>query len=114
MPILKRQVVKKVIVCDNLASHISERVITLCRDNDIEFVCLPPNATDKLQPLDIGLFFFFAPMKRIWREVLLDFKKSNPTEASIPKTIFPGLIKSMVDRLKPEEHLPNTFKKCGL
>jgi hypothetical protein len=111
LPILKRQVGKKVIVCDNLASHISESVIALCRENDIEFVCLPPNATDKLQPLDVGLF---APMKRIWREVLLDFKKSNPTEASIPKTIFPGLIKSMVDRLKPEQLLPNAFKKCGL
>jgi hypothetical protein len=40
------------------------------------------------------------------REVPLEFKKDNPKEASIPKTVFPGLIKRMIDKLKPKNHPP--------
>lgn len=47
---------KKVAICDNLASHISVDVIESCRENNIAFVCLPPYSTDKLQPLDVGVF----------------------------------------------------------
>jgi hypothetical protein len=35
-------------------------MIQLCKQNEIVFVCLPPNSTDKLQPLDEGVF---APLK---------------------------------------------------
>jgi hypothetical protein len=111
LPVLRRQQGKKVIIGDNLASHISDAVITLCRQNDIEFVCLPPNSTDKLQPLDVG---FFAPMKAAWRKTLMEFKKKNPKEANIPKAQFPALLKAMLSQLKPEEHMPHAFRKCGL
>jgi DDE superfamily endonuclease len=38
LPTLKRQVGKKIIIGDNLSSHISDNVIRLCRENEIEFV----------------------------------------------------------------------------
>jgi hypothetical protein len=31
-----------------LASHISMEPIELCKQHNIEFVCLPPNSTDKM------------------------------------------------------------------
>jgi hypothetical protein len=37
LPILKRQLGKKVLICDNLASHISENVISLCREECVTF-----------------------------------------------------------------------------
>ncbi len=49
-------------VCDNLSSHVSLEVISLCRENNIEYVCLLPNSTDKMQPLDVGIF---GPMNPI-------------------------------------------------
>jgi hypothetical protein len=48
------------------------------------------------------------------REVSLEFRKDNPKEASIPKTVFPGLIKRMIDKLKPKNHPPSVFRKCSL
>jgi hypothetical protein len=68
---MKRRPGKKLLIGDNLASHISPRVIQLCKENDILFVCLPPNSTDKLQPLDVGMF---APLKAGWRRVLTEYK----------------------------------------
>jgi hypothetical protein len=71
LPRLKKRPGKKLIIGDNLASHISPRVIELCKLNNIQFVCLPPNSTDKLQPLDVGVF---APLKAAWRTVLTEYK----------------------------------------
>jgi hypothetical protein len=67
--------------------------------------------TDKLQPLDV---VFFAQMKRAWRAVLLNFKTSNPEEATIPKTVFTGLLKTMMDQFKQELHILTALEKCGL
>ena len=52
----------KLLIGDNLTSHMSAEVIELCKENNIKFVCFPPNSTEKLQPLDVG---FFGPMKGI-------------------------------------------------
>ena len=46
----------------------------------MEFVCLPPNSTDKLQPLDVSVF---GPLKSAWREVLTDYKKKHPKNVNI-------------------------------
>jgi len=111
LPKLKRKTGKKLIVGDNLASHISPRVIELCRANDIVFVCLPPNSTDKLQPLDVGMF---APMKAAWRRVLTEYKENHPKQAGVPKTDFPRLLKKLMDTANPGQDLPAAFEKCGL
>jgi hypothetical protein len=58
------------------------QVIELCREHNIAFVCLPPNSTDKLQPLDVGAF---APLKAAWREILTSYKQSHPNQVSIFK-----------------------------
>ncbi len=71
LPRLKRRPGKKLPIGDNLASHISPKVINLCKANDIAFVCLPPNLTDKLKPLDVGVF---GPLKAAWRKILTNFK----------------------------------------
>jgi hypothetical protein len=46
-------------------------VIYLCKANDFAFVWLSPNLTDKLQPLDVGVF---GPLKAAWRRILTNFK----------------------------------------
>ena len=51
---VRRNFDKKMLVGDNLRSHISLEVIDLCRKKDIQFVCLPPNSTHLTQPLDVG------------------------------------------------------------
>jgi hypothetical protein len=101
LPRLRKRPGKKLIIGDNLASHISPTVINLCKANNIAFVCLPPNSTDKLQPLDVGVF---APMKKAWRVVLTQFKKDHPKLVGIPKPMFPGLLKALMETAKPAQH----------
>lgn len=111
LPHLRRKPGKKMIVGDNLASHISSAVIQACKDHDIQFVCLPPNSTDKLQPLDVGVF---GPVKKAWRVILTEYKTSHPTQVGIPKTEFPRLMAKLLERSNPGQYLPAAFDRCGL
>ena len=58
LPHLKRLSGKKVMIGDNLSSHLSAQVIKSCEENNISFVFLPPRSTQFMQPLDVS---FFAP-----------------------------------------------------
>lgn len=51
----------KVLIGDNLSSHISLRVIQECKQLNIPFVFLPPNSTHLCQPFDAA---YFRPSKR--------------------------------------------------
>jgi len=99
------------LIGDNLASHISPAVIEACQENDIQFVCLVPNSTDKLQPLDVGVF---APMKKAWREVLYAYKAKYPNKVGIDKGDFPAMYAKTVAIAKPGEKMAAAFEKCGL
>lgn len=111
LPYLKRLPGRKVLLGDNLASHFSLEVLRICKDNDISFCCLPPNSTDKLQPLDVGIF---GPLKKYWRTVLVEHKTKNPGEASLNKKSFPSLLTQVLELANLGRHLPAAFQKCGL
>ena len=76
---------RKVLIGDNLASHFTDEVITLCEENNVSFVCLPPNATH----LDVA---FFRPFKSAWRSVLTQWKMAHIRTSGIPKQNFPSLL----------------------
>ncbi len=86
-------------------------VINLCRENDIAFVCLPANSTDKLQPLDVG---FFGPMKSHWRKQLHKYSNMDPSAKLLQKMHFPKMLKKLLDSLSPGQLLPKAFEKCGI
>ena len=111
MPHLRKLEGRKVIVGDNLSSHISLRVIKLCEKNNISFVLLPPNSTHLLQPLDVS---FFKPLKNAWRDVLNDWKKF--TRGSVPKDIFPSLLKETLEKIdaKKSQNIISGFRGTGL
>ena len=44
---------RKVVIGDNLSSHLSEEVIASCEEYNISLVFLPPNLTHLCQPLDM-------------------------------------------------------------
>jgi hypothetical protein len=108
---------KKLLIGDNLSSHLSVEVINTCRKENIAFVCLPPNSTDKMQPLDVG---FFAPLKGAWKKQLRNHLDDDPTAKMLAKPSFPKMLKEVMKAVNSEEdpltspHLPNAFEKCGL
>lgn len=67
--LLKKQPDTKVVIGNNLSSHLSCHVLSLCKINNIKFIALPPHSTHLLQPLDVT---FFKPMKCAWRSVQLE------------------------------------------
>ena len=75
LPAVKDIPGKKILIGDNLASHLNMEVIDQCSTNGIEFVCFPPNITDKLQPLDVGVF---GPFKGYWKNQLKRYKRLDP------------------------------------
>ncbi|KAJ8965137.1 hypothetical protein NQ314_004362 [Rhamnusium bicolor] len=59
--------VPKMLIGDNLASHLSVKVINLCKAHNILFVLHPPNSTHLCQPLDVAVFRL---LKMFWRQVI--------------------------------------------
>ena len=78
-------------------------------DNDIIILCLPPNTSHALQPLDVGVF---KPVKVLWRKILNQwFTESRMT--SVDKAVFPTLLNKLWQQLKPLNAI-NAFRGAGL
>ncbi|KAK4315437.1 hypothetical protein Pmani_013354 [Petrolisthes manimaculis] len=114
LPYAKSRPGKKVIIGDNLSSHMSLSVVTACEKN-ISFVLLPPNSTHLTQPLDVSVF---GPLKKHWRSVLTDFKATSlgRRTACLPKSEFPKQLSKLMEKLQKNvtKNIQSGFRKCGI
>ena len=78
------------LISNNLSSQFSEDGLRLCRKYNVKFMALPSNSTDTTQPIDVA---FFRPLKIKWCKILNDWKTNHLKESSVPKTVFPRLLK---------------------
>ncbi len=103
----------RVIIGDNLASHLSADVIEICELNRIHMLFLPPNSTHLLQPLDVAVY---GPMKAAWRKVLTEWKKADGRfYTTMPKVHFPRLLFSLLQSMEDkEEYAISGFRTTGL
>ena len=69
LSIRKHQEKQVVLIGDNLGSHFSPKVIDACVQNDIIFICLPPNTTHSCQPLNVTVF---CSAKIEWKDILVE------------------------------------------
>jgi hypothetical protein len=114
LPQLKKKPGRKVMIGDNLSSHLSPVVISQCEANNIRFCFLPPNATHLCQPLDVS---FFRPLKTAWRKLLEDWKKREGRKLpSLPKDVFPRLLNKLHEEILPnaKSNIKSGFRKCGI
>lgn len=111
LPYFKSLEGNKVMLGDNLCSHLTVSVVEACENNNIKFVLLPPNSTDLLQPLDVA---YFRPLKHAWKKTLEDWKLKN--RGVLPKTLFPRLLNATIDKvgLRSGENSKAGFKACGI
>ena len=98
-----------VVLGDNLSCHLSPVTLDRAGKLGISFRLLPPNTTHFLQPLDVA---YFGPLKRAWREILLEYKQ-NHVNKSLLKKHFASEFKKLIERAKPENALSG-FKSTGL
>lgn len=114
VPYLKKLHGKKILIGDNLSSHLSVDSIKLCRDNNIDFVFLPANSTHLTQPLDVA---FFRPLKSAWRKILTSWKMGPGRNlATIPKNCFPRLLTKLVAEIdvNKSSNIKAGFLKTGI
>lgn len=116
IPYFKQFDGKKVLIGDNLSSHLSPEVVKQCEDNNIAFVFLPPNSTHLCQPLDVAVF---RPLKQAWRSVLELWKiGAGSTKASVDKQYFPILLRQVCTKLhenrKFGDNVQSGFRKTGI
>nr|XP_049694742.1 uncharacterized protein LOC126054213 [Helicoverpa armigera] len=103
----------KVVICDNLSSHFSVKVVELCAQHNIKFVFIPPRSTHLTQPLDVA---FFAPLKKCWRKILYQYKLKNPTQTTLNKKHFPKLLNELIEVIKINEkrNIISGFRASGI
>lgn len=113
LPCLRRKEGKKILIGDNLSSHLSQKVVKSCTENNIRLIFLPPNSTHLTQPLDVSVF---GPMKRTWRKILNEWKLQNRRESTLPKSQFPGLLNKLMMTINPtlSENIKSGFAGCGI
>ena len=100
---------KKVIIGDNLSSHLSPVSLKRASELGVSFRLLPPNTTHYLQPLDYGVF---GALKRSWREQLLAYKQSHLNK-SILKKHFAGQLRKLVATIKSDSII-SAFRTTGI
>lgn len=113
LPWAKKTEGPKVIIGDNLSSHINIDVLQQCQRNNIRFVLLPPNTTHLTQPLDVS---FFRPLKAAWRTILNDIKMKQPKLNCVDKCIFPQLLSKLMERIEcnSKKNIQSGFRACGI
>lgn len=95
----------KVLIGDNLSSHISLRVINQCQKLNIRFVLLPPNSTHLCQPLDAA---YFRPLKMKWRAALDEWKTKH--RGAVQKDCFPRMLKKCLLEMDENNQTVNNLK----
>ena len=106
---LSHQGKHKVVIGDNLSSHLSPVSLKRAEELGVHFRLLPPNTTHFLQPLDVA---FFGPLKRAWRDQLLTYKRIHLNK-SLLKRHFAGELKKLVATIK-QDTVISGFKATGL
>ena len=91
------------------------RVLELAVSHNVKFICLPCNATQYAQPLDVAVY---RPMKIYWREILNNWKETSEGKkfGTLPKELFPTLLTRLVKKLTPtvEQNLISGFRSSGI
>ncbi|KAI5719329.1 hypothetical protein M8J76_008679 [Diaphorina citri] len=67
---------------DNHESHLSAAAINLAKENGVYILTFPPHCTNKLQPLDVGLY---KPLKTQYEAAVNSWMTRNPGK---PFTIY--------------------------
>jgi hypothetical protein len=97
------------LVFDGHGSHLTYKTVKTAIDNNIIIVCIPPNTSHALQPLDVGVF---APIKRAWRLILKNWYRETRLQ-KVTKATFPHLLNKLFQELKRENAVKG-FEGAGL
>jgi hypothetical protein len=110
---LKKNGIKTPVILflDGHRSHLTLELGQFCSQNGIIIVCLPPNSTHFIQPLDR---VYFRPVKSFWADAVTEWRYQNGG-GLLPKSQFASLLKTVIDKAQESDTMiKNGFKSCGL
>ncbi|XP_065671687.1 uncharacterized protein LOC136089564 [Hydra vulgaris] len=97
------------LLCDGHNSLLTYSTVKKALDNHIILLCLPPNTSHALQPLDVG---FLAPLKSHWKKILKDWLRES-RHKNVDKSVFPTLLKALISKID-NKLLKSGFNGSGL
>lgn len=99
-----------ILFVDGHHSHIDLELIHLAREHNVHLMCLPPNLTHIMQPLDVSVFH---PLKQAYTKILKEYK-IDTLASNISKAVFPTLLSKLWDISFKPSHLCAGFKTTGI
>ena len=90
-------------------SHLTYNTVMLAIQNDIIIICLPPNCSHALQPLDVGVF---KNLKVEWKKILKRWFRESRLP-SVDKAVFPGVLKQLWLALSADDAIAG-FRGSGI
>lgn len=99
-----------IVFLDGHSSHLSLHLSKFCRENGIIIVCLFPNTTHILQPLDVAVFF---PLKCYWKKTVRAWRFEHDGK-EIQKKDLPNILSEIITKASFKSAIQNGFRKCGL
>ncbi|KAF2881382.1 hypothetical protein ILUMI_14953, partial [Ignelater luminosus] len=100
--------VKALLLYDGHNSHISLRIIECAIENKISLVKLPTHLTNRLHPLDKGIF---GPVKTSWKKKLIAHGKKHMGHGvrQLKKNEFTELLREVWRESNTENNIKNSF-----
>lgn len=99
-----------ILFLDNHSSHISLEISQLCDKLGVILICLYPNSTHVMQPLDCAVF---RGMKANWSNLLLQ-KRAVNGNFKVNMVNFSELLLELLDKFHNTDAVKNGFKSCGI
>ncbi|XP_072380516.1 uncharacterized protein [Diabrotica undecimpunctata] len=95
---------------DNHESHLSIQVVNIAKENGVTIVTYPPHSTNKLQPVDVGIF---KPVSLAFIAAIDSWLMHHPGK---PVTIYEvtGCVGEAYQKAMTLGNITLAFKKCGI
>lgn len=99
-----------IVFLDGHSSHLTMHLGMFCKEHQIILVCLFPNTTHILQPLDVSVF---APLKAKWKSTVRQWRVDNDGK-EICKQDVPTVLHTILKNSNFTNSIKSGFRVCGL
>lgn len=99
-----------ILYVDGHSSHVNLELSNFCKEHKIELICLYPNATHVMQPMDVALF---RPLKAAYKDAVRSWRMEHDGQA-LTKVFFASVLKNALDSIDVKKIFDNRFRRCGL
>lgn len=99
-----------ILIYDNHESHLSIEAINLAKENGVTILTLPPHCSNKMQPLDVTVYFSF---KNFYNSAVNSWLHQHP---GVPITIYniASFVRQAFEKSMTPSNIKSGFRKFGI